>query len=106
MGNARFVTIAAALLLLSPFAVPQTGHFPTPPQSMDPQQQPREPAPSLTHRVDFAEVQREADELSRTAQTIPTDVASLRQGMLPKDVIAKLKQIEKLSKHLRSELAP
>lgn len=105
MGHTRFLTIAA-VLLLGPVAVPQTGHFPTPPQSMDPQQQPREPAPSLNRHVDIAQVQREADELSRTAQTIPSDVASLRQGMLPKDVIAKLKQIEKLSKHLRSELAP
>ncbi len=105
MGHTRFLTIAAAILLLSPAAIPQTGHFPTPPQSMDPEQQPKEKTPSLSRHVDFAQVQREADELSRTAQTIPSDVGSLRQGMLPKDVIAKLKQIEKLSKHLRSELA-
>lgn len=106
MGHTRFLPLVIALLLLSPAAVPQTGHFPTPPQSMDPEQQPKEHAPSLTRHLDFAQVQREADELSRTAQTIPSDLGSLRQGMLPKDVIAKLKQIEKLSKHLRSELAP
>jgi len=51
-------------------------------------------------------LQKEADDLARTAQTIPADVASVRKGMLPKDVIEKLKQIEKLSKHLRGELAP
>jgi hypothetical protein len=44
--------------------------------------------------------------LARTAQTIPTDVASVRKGMLPKDVIDKLKQIEKLSKRMRTELNP
>jgi hypothetical protein len=52
------------------------------------------------------QLQKEADDLARTAQTIPSDVASVRKGMLPKDVIEKLKQIEKLSKRLRSELTP
>jgi len=49
---------------------------------------------------------RDADDLARLAQTIPTDAASIRQGMLPKDTIQKLKQIEKLSKRLRAELTP
>jgi len=40
------------------------------------------------------------------SQTIPSDVASARKGMLPRDVIEKLKQIEKLSKRLRTELNP
>ena len=31
------------------------------------------------------------------AQTIPSDVASIRKGILPKDVIEKRKQVEKLS---------
>jgi hypothetical protein len=51
-------------------------------------------------------MQRDADDLARTAQSIPTDVASVRKGMLPKDIIQKLKQIEKLSKHLRTQLNP
>ncbi|PYX62996.1 MAG: hypothetical protein DMG78_32440, partial [Acidobacteria bacterium] len=59
-----------------------------------------------TRRVDAAQVQKEADDLARMAQTIPADVASVRKGMLPKDVIEKLKQIEKLSKRLRTELNP
>ncbi|MBZ5680272.1 MAG: hypothetical protein LAO24_09225 [Acidobacteriia bacterium] len=57
-------------------------------------------------QIDLVQLQREADDLARTAQTIPADVAKVRKGMLPKDVIQKLKQIEKLSKHLRSELNP
>jgi hypothetical protein len=57
-------------------------------------------------RIDLLEVQREAAELARTAQSIPLDVASIKKGMLPKDVLQKLKQIEKLSKHLRSQLNP
>ena len=57
-------------------------------------------------RLDYAKVQHEAAELSKIAQTIPSDVDQIAQGAFPKDVIEKLKQIEKLSKHLRSELNP
>jgi hypothetical protein len=52
------------------------------------------------------QLQRDADDLARKAQSIPSDVASVRKGMLPKDIIEKLKQIEKLSKRLRTELNP
>jgi hypothetical protein len=62
--------------------------------------------PAQTRHLDLAQLQKDADDLARTAQTIPTDVASVRKGMLPKDVIEKLKQIEKMSKRLRSELNP
>jgi hypothetical protein len=40
------------------------------------------------------------------AQTIPPDITSVQHGMLPKNILEKLKRIEKLSKHLRSELMP
>lgn len=56
--------------------------------------------------LDMAKLGQEADELARIAQTIPPDVASIQKGILPKDVIEKLKQIEKLSKHLRSQINP
>jgi len=87
-------------------AIPQTrNHFPTPPEPLDPKPVEKAPATPSRH-VDLEQLQREADDLARTAQTIPSDVASVRKGMLPKDVIEKLKQIEKLSKRLRTELNP
>jgi len=55
--------------------------------------------------MDMAAVQKEADDLARTAQTIPGDVASLRKGILPKDFTQKLRRIEKLSKRLRSQVS-
>ena len=93
-------------LLVTP-AIPQgTGHhFPTPPEPLDTATSEKAPATS-SRRVDLAQLQREAEDLARTAQTIPSDVASVRKGMMPKDVIEKLKQIEKLSKRLRTELNP
>jgi hypothetical protein len=63
------------------------------------------PVHVLPH-ADLIQLQKEADDLARTAQSIPADLESVRKGMLPKDVIQKLKQIEKLSKRLRSELSP
>lgn len=77
-----------------------------PPASMGPETKTRANEPVMPKRIDLVEVQREADVLARTAQTIPSDVASVSKGMLPNDVIEKLKQIEKLSKRLRSELNP
>jgi len=81
------------------------------PQPPAPQQTPIVAAPDtastpVNPRIDLIAVQREAAELARTAQSIPVDVESVKQGILPKDVLQKLKQIEKLSKHLRSELNP
>ncbi|MGB7599877.1 MAG: hypothetical protein WBM24_06210 [Candidatus Sulfotelmatobacter sp.] len=64
------------------------------------------PPTSQKARIDVAKLRHEADELARLAQTIPTDVSSIQQGVLPKDTSEKLKQIEKLSKHLRSEITP
>jgi len=79
--------------------------FPTPPEPADPtiytqgksQTQPRP-------RIDVLELQREARELSDLAHTVPTDIDKVSHGLLPKDLAEKLKRIEKLSKHLRTEV--
>ena len=97
--------IPVLLILLSASASPQRPTYPKPPQSMEPDQTgPPAPPTNFPRRIDLRQLQKEADDLALTAQTIPGDVASVRKGMLPKDIIQKLKQIEKLSKHLRSQL--
>jgi hypothetical protein len=60
---------------------------------------------TFQRHIDLAQLQKEANDLARTAQSIPLDLASVRQGTLPKDFLQKLKQIEKLSKHLRAEMS-
>jgi hypothetical protein len=63
------------------------------------------PPPSVHHPApDTAKLEHEADELARVTQSIPPDIKSVGKGLFPKDVIQRLKQIEKLSKHLRGEL--
>lgn len=80
---------------------------PPPPATMDPDQGKTGPdQPRMQRRIDPAKLQQDADDLARAAQTIPSDVANIRRGTLPKDTIQKLKEIEKLSKRLRSELNP
>jgi len=104
--KSAWLVLPATLGLLVALATPQTHNtFPTPPPSLDPVATEKEEATAARH-VDLAQLQKQADDLARTAQTIPSDVASIRKGMLPKDVIEKLKQIEKLSKRLRTELNP
>ena len=56
--------------------------------------------------VDFARVKSDADELLILSQSIHSRIDDVGKGMLPKDLIDKLKQMEKLSKRLRNELAP
>ena len=105
MKKSTLLSFPVTLCLFVGMAVPQQSrpHMPLPPPSMDPALP--DPSPITTvRRVDLTQLQREADDLARTAETIPADVASVRKGMLPKDVILKLKQIEKLSKRLRNEL--
>jgi hypothetical protein len=40
------------------------------------------------------------------SQSVVYDIDSVGHGLLPKDLNDKLKRIEKLSKHLRSEVGP
>jgi hypothetical protein len=56
--------------------------------------------------VDLAKLKSDADELVILSQSIHSGIGDVEKGMLPKDLTEKLKQMEKLSKRLRGELAP
>jgi len=72
-----------AVALLGSFvslAVPQipSGHrFPTPPEGQN-HEDTDQPQTLPAHRIDFTQVQKEADDLARAADSIPSDVASVR----------------------------
>jgi hypothetical protein len=55
--------------------------------------------------VDPLELQREARQVLELSQSIQSDFDSINRGLLPKDTIEKLKRIEKLSRHLRGQIA-
>lgn len=78
--------------------------IPQPPAPADSQITTNQPTPQKRH-FDAVQAEREARELSDLAKSVPLDVEHVNQGLMPKDMLEKLKRIEKLSKHLRTELA-
>jgi hypothetical protein len=100
------------ILVSATFSVAQGGSMPRPPgirQADQAEAQAEKNIPPPHYQVapiDVAKLRRDSDVLASLAQSIPPDIDKVAQGMLPKDVIGKLKQLEKLSKRLRSELAP
>jgi len=54
----------------------------------------------------LVKLQDDASQLAELAKSLPADINQVNRGLLPKEVIEKLKRIEKLSKRLRNELAP
>lgn len=61
------------------------------------------PAPPRV-TVDYAKMKQDAEELASLAQSVPADVDQTGKGMLPKDLTAKLKRIQKLAKQLQSQI--
>lgn len=73
------------------------------PRNQLPAQQISSPA-TTKPTIDMARLQHDAQELAEISASIPADVKRANRGLLSKDVIDKLKRVEKLSKQLRSEL--
>jgi hypothetical protein len=100
--------IAAAFLILCQAALSQIGHPPSNPTlngSHELHVTDRE-MPAIPRQMDLTRLYDDARALATAAGSIPADVESVSKGMLPKDILEKLKQIEKLSKRLRNELNP
>jgi hypothetical protein len=105
--RAFFGSILGIVLILASGSSAQkrVTHYPQPPTPSMPGDIDTTPKPqSPRARMNIVEMERESKELSQLAGSIPGDVDLLKKGLLPKDVIDKLKRIEKLSKHLRSEI--
>jgi hypothetical protein len=64
------------------------------------------PSLATKRRVDMTQLRADSQELSKLAATIPEQVNLVGKGELPKDLIDNLRKIEKLSKHLRTEISP
>jgi len=54
--------------------------------------------------LDISALQRQAQELAELSSSIPADIDRVNHGLLAKDVLQKLKRVEKLSRQLRGEL--
>src|SRR5260370_38879442 len=62
------------------------------------------PMAAMPSAPDPAKLKHEADELAQLSAGVPSDLAKVAHGQLPKDLADKLKRIEKLAKHLASKL--
>jgi hypothetical protein len=107
-----FLTSVLFAICLTPFPAKESGQRvrPIPPgirqadkQTNKPLDPPLGPSPAMPDPV---KLRREAEELAQLSAGIPPQVNLVVEGQLPKDLGAQLKRIEKLAKHLRSEMAP
>ena len=55
-------------------------------------------------RLSGSQLQTDVKELAQLSATIPADMDGIKKGELGKDVLEKLKRLEKLSKRVREEL--
>ena len=86
------------------------GTFP-PPQPARPGLPDIEGPPTVTRRepqskINAAKVKEQASQLAKLAESIPPDIEKATKGQLPQDLVTRLKQIEKLAKEVRREIAP
>jgi hypothetical protein len=108
----RIACFALALLLsiVAPAIMGPNNQHPVPPGIREADKQtnaPLEaPLPPRAKPRDPAQLQSEAAELAQLSAGIPAQIQRVNQGQLPKDLNDQLKRIEKLSKHLRSEVTP
>jgi len=58
----------------------------------------------LRSRISNLQLQKDGKDLADLSATIPADMDALKRGVLDKDVIEKLKRVEKLAKRVREEL--
>jgi hypothetical protein len=70
---------------------------------IQPEEGPGSTAPAKI-KLDPVQLEHEVRELLDLSQSLQLDVESLNRGLRPKDTDEKLKRIQKLAKHLRSEL--
>ncbi len=99
------VTVSLAVMLVMSLPVMAQNSRMLPPQMRHAQELQAQNESMDSRPVDTQALGREADELAALAASVRPDVHNLSRGILSKDLAQKLKQIEKLSKHLRSELA-
>lgn len=69
-------------------------------QPLEPPMQPQ------SRKINVEQVKKEADELKTLADGVPSQIEQVTKNQYPKDLTENLKRIERLAKHLRSEVTP
>ena len=105
----RYFPLWICILFLLPFPL-ASGQRAKPPGIRTADQQSNQPVEApmemRNKKVDLQQVKQEADELKKLADGVPAQIEQLAKNQYPKDLTENLKRIEKLAKHLRSEVTP
>jgi len=106
----RLLPLWLCLYFLLPVPPPVQATHPRPPGITEGQRQidkPIEP-PMEAHsrKMNVDQVKKEADELKKLADGVPSQIEQVTKNQYPKDLTENLKRIERLAKHLRSEITP
>ncbi len=105
VGTSVLALILASGQHMGPTIPPPTPHTEPPRDPLPIDEPPVVVRGQRQQPLNSAKVKQQADELAKLAQSIPPDINKVAGGQLPKDLIARLKHIEKLSKELRSQIS-
>jgi len=106
------VSLWLLVFLALPLTAAQAPHTIPPGQiqagrTINDQSQSIEPPMEMRNKtVNVQQVKQEADELRTLANALPAQIDQVVNNQLPKDLSDNLKKIERLAKHLRSEVVP
>ena len=64
------------------------------------------PMEMRSRKMNVDQVKQEADELKKLADGVPAQIEQVTKNQYPKDLTDNLKRIERLAKHLRTEVTP
>ena len=106
----RLLPLWLCLYFLLPVPPPVQATHPRPPGITEGQRQidkPIEP-PMEAHsrKMNVDQVKKEAEELKKLAEGVPAQIELVAKNQYQKDLTDNLKRIERLAKHLRSEITP
>ena len=97
------------VFFLLPISAPPVQH-PKPPGITTADQQSNQglepPMEMHKQKLNVEQVKQEADELKKLADGVPAQIEMVTKNQYPKDLSENLKRIERLAKHLRSEVTP
>jgi len=102
MRFTRLLCLLVGVVIVIPVALRPQNVNPMHPEEI--QVQKHASPEDMRERLANVQLQKDAKDLAELCASVPVDMAGIKQGVLAKDVLEKLKRLEKLSKHVREQL--
>ena len=101
MRSSRLLCLLIGVLLLT---VPLPGQNVNPMHPEEISAQKHSSPDDMRARLANVQLQKDAKELAELCASVPGDMDGVKQGLMSKDLLERLKRMEKLSKHVRELL--